>query len=110
MAQLVGSTVFTAALIVSLLCCICSRQRTAFKSASTLRTALVRVKDPIPIEQKSGVAYEVPCSCGKVYIGETKRTLETRMKEHRAAARLGQLEKSAVAEHAWQDGHTIDWS
>ena len=84
--------------------------RTAFKSASTLRTALVRVKDPIPMEKKSGVVYEVPCSCGKVYIGETKRTLETRMKEHRAAARLGQLEKSAVAEHAWQDGHTIDWS
>ena len=27
-----------------------------------------------------------------------------RMKEHRAAARVGQLEKSAVAEHAWQDG------
>ena len=77
--------------------------RTAFKSTSTLRTAL---KEPIPIEKKSGVVYEVPCSCGKVYIGETKRTLETRMKEHRAAARLGQLEKSAVAEHAWQDGHT----
>ena len=32
------------------------------------------------------------------------------LKEHCAAARLGQLEKSAVAEHAWQDGHTIDWS
>ena len=32
------------------------------------------------------------------------------MKEHRAAARLGQLEKLAIAEHAWQDGHTIDWS
>ena len=83
--------------------------RTAFKSASTLRTALIRVNDPIPIEKKSGVVYEVPCSCGKVYIA-SKRTLETRMKEHRAAARLGQLEKSAVAEHAWQDGHTIDWS
>ena len=44
------------------------------------------------------------------YTGETKRTLKTRMKEHRAAARLGQLEKSAVAEHAWKDGHTTDWS
>ena len=35
--------------------------------------------------------YEVLCSCGKVYIGETidritKRALETRMKEHRAVA------------------------
>ena len=56
-----------------------------FQVHQPLRTALVRVKDPIPME-KSGVVYEVPCSCGKVYIGETKRTLETRMKEHRAAA------------------------
>ena len=35
-----------------------------------------------------------------IAIGETKRTLETRMKEHHAAVRLEQLEKSAVAEHA----------
>ena len=26
------------------------------------------------------------------------------------AACLGHLEKSAVAEHAWQEGHTINWS
>ena len=32
------------------------------------------------------------------------------MKEHHAAARLGHLEKSAVVEHAWQEGHTINWS
>ena len=57
------------------------------------------------MEKKSGVVYGIPCSCGQVYIGETKRMLETRIKEHQAAARLGQFEKSAVAEHAWQDGH-----
>jgi len=81
-----------------------------FSLVRNLRTTLVRVKDPIPAGKKSGVVYEVPCSCGKVYIGETKRQLETRMKEHHAAARLGHLEKSAVAEHAWQEGHTINWS
>ena len=62
------------------------------------------------MEKKSGVVYEVPCSCGKVYIGETKRTLESKMKEQHTVPRLGQLEKSAVLEHAWQDGHTIDGS
>ena len=82
----------------------------AFKSVTTLRSALIKVEDPNPMEKKSGVVYEVLCSCGKVYIGETKMTMETRMKEHRAAARLGQLEKSAIAEHAWKDGHAIDWS
>ena len=31
------------------------------------------------------------------------------MKEHKAACRLANFEKSAVAEHAWQDGHIIEW-
>ena len=84
--------------------------RTAFKTAGTLRTTHVRVKDPIPVEKKSGVVYGIPYSCEQVYIGETKRTLETKIKEHQAAAHLGQLEKSAVAKHAWQVGHVIDWS
>ena len=39
-----------------------------------------------------------------MYIGET------RIKGHHAAAHLEQLENSTIAEHAWQDGHTIDWS
>ena len=39
-----------------------------------------------------------------------KRTLETGTKEHHSVDYLEQLEKSEVAEHAWQDGHTKDWS
>ena len=29
-----------------------------------------------------GVVYEIPCSCGQKYIGETKRALEVHLKEH----------------------------
>ena len=43
-------------------------------------------------------------------MGETKRMLATRLKEHKAACRLGAFERSAVAEHAWQEGHEIDWN
>ena len=43
-------------------------------------------------------------------MGETKRTLATRLKEHKAACRLGAFERSAVAEHAWQEGHEINWN
>ena len=46
---------------------------------------------------------------GQVYIGETKRRLETRLKEHRDACEKGMMEKSAVAEHAWENHHPIDW-
>ena len=31
------------------------------------------------------------------------------MKEHKAACRLVAFERSAVAEHAWQAGHEIEW-
>ena len=40
---------------------------------------------------------------------ETKRALETHIKEHRAATRRGETEKSAIAEHAWGQQHPILW-
>ena len=57
----------------------------------------------------SKVVYKIPCSCGKVYIGETIRRLETRMKEHRTACIKGEVERSAIAEHAWSQHHPILW-
>ena len=40
-------------------------------------------KDKIPISQKQGVVYKVNCkNCDSCYIGQTKRSVETRMKEH----------------------------
>ena len=45
------------------------------------------------------------CKCGKVYFGETRIRLETRLREHQEACRKEALEKSAVAEHAWKDQH-----
>ena len=33
--------------------------------------------------------YRIPCSCGKAYIGETKRRLETSLKEHQDACQKG---------------------
>ena len=35
--------------------------------------------------------------------------LETRLKEHRDVCERGMMEKSAVAEHAWENRHPIDW-
>jgi FlaA1/EpsC-like NDP-sugar epimerase len=48
--------------------------------------------------------------CGDFYVGKTKRTLTTRLKEYKTACRLGAFEISVVAEHAWQEGHEIDWN
>ncbi|XP_062834725.1 A-kinase anchoring protein 7 isoform X3 [Anolis carolinensis] len=52
--------------------------------------------------------YRMPCSCGQVYIGTTKRSAQTRIKEHERHCRLIQPEKSAIAEHLMnQPGHRI---
>ena len=52
--------------------------------------------------------YRIPCNRGQVYIGTTKWSIHTRIKEHERHCRLKQPEKSAVAEHALkQAGHEI---
>ena len=90
---------------------VCSRFgiRAAFRSGPTLRLMLTNVKDTLPLGKRSRVVYQIPCSCGQVYVGETIRRLETRMKEHQDACEKGALEKSAIAEHAWERHHPIKW-
>jgi hypothetical protein len=66
------------------------------------------VKDKLDL--KVAGIYCVPCECGKVYIGQTGGTIEARCKEHMRHIRLGQPEKSAVAEHRFHSGHNIDFS
>ena len=55
------------------------------------------------------MVYQIPYQCGKVYVGEMQRRLETRVKEHKDACSKGYTKKSAVAEHARDQQHTIDW-
>ena len=76
----------------------------------TLRQTLVNLKDRIPLQQRASVVYRVPCgTCPKVYVGQTCRTLDHRLKEHRRALTSGNLAQSAIAEHAAQESHVIDW-
>ena len=90
--------------------CLLPLQFAAVVTISILRQQLTKVKDVDPLLKRAGVVYKIPCSCGQEYIGETKRTsLETRLKEHQAATRRGETEKSAIAEHAWAKQHHPLW-
>lgn len=65
-------------------------------------------KDVILTKKKSGI-YQIECSdCNEVYIGKTKRNLETRTKEHFRNIKYKQLDKSAVATHFWTRNHNIN--
>ena len=74
-----------------------------------LCSMLTKVKYALTMEKLSKVVYWVPCSCGETYTGETVRRLKTRMKEHQDACQKGALEKSALAEHAWESHQPIKW-
>ena len=84
--------------------------RTAFRTKTTIRSILTNVKPKVPLHNKKGVIYCIPCQdCDKVYIGDTGRTLQVRQKEHKRHCINGRTQDSAVAAHAHQELHDIDW-
>ena len=83
--------------------------KVAFRPQSTLRSLLVHPKDPVPMDQRKGVVYSVPCDgCSKVYIGQTGRSLKHWLAEHRRALKNGDVAASALAEHTLATGHLVD--
>ncbi|XP_035659380.1 E3 ubiquitin-protein ligase TRIM71-like [Branchiostoma floridae] len=98
---------------------------TAVKPKTTLRNLLVHPKDRLEDSSKTDCVYKIPCkSCDKVYIGETGRTFNTRLEEHKKEAKNSkgsaytrsqkkaaeQTEnKSAVTDHIHRNNCVIDW-
>ena len=70
-------------------------------------------KDPLPKESSTHVVYAVKCeTCKDEDVGETKRALSVRKKEHSDGIRLGQCSTSAIVEHVHDhpSPHEMDWS
>ena len=63
------------------------------------------VKDTIGL--KTPGIYRIPCECGTVYIGQSGRSIDLRIKEHERHIRLVHPDKSAVAEHSLEHDHII---
>jgi len=84
--------------------------RTIYRPTRKIQEHLRSAKDPTDPLSSAGV-YRIPCSCGSVYIGSTKRSIKTRLTEHQRNCRQLEIEKSAVAEHALSGGqHLIQFS
>ena len=77
------------------------------KPGYTLRNALVRPKDPLEKEEKCGVVYKIDCGvCQATYIGETERSLASRIPEHQKSVDINNS-KSALSQHQVKTGHVI---
>jgi hypothetical protein len=66
---------------------------------------LPHVKDAIGL--KTPGIYRIPCECGTVYIGQSGRSIDLRIKEHERHIRLVHPDKSAVAEHSLEHDQII---
>jgi len=53
------------------------------------------------------ISNTIPYVCLQVYIGQSGRTIQIRIKEHNRHIRLAQTDKSSVAEHSISDEHII---
>ena len=55
--------------------------------------------------------YFIPCSCGKIYKGETCRPLKERLEKHRKEVVRSEIENSGMADHIWKEmvTHLPSW-
>ena len=75
----------------------------AFKPFLTTGRFLPSLKDEINHNEKSNLVYEVPCqNCPFVYIGQTKRDLKSRIKEHQRAIKSNGQKNQHFASIPWK--------
>jgi hypothetical protein len=83
----------------------------AFKKNMSLKSVFLPIlKGTDENKRNKNLVYSIPClDCNKVYIGETGRMKETRMKEHKANIRTLST-KSKLVEHILTHKHQFDFT
>ncbi|EZA51191.1 hypothetical protein X777_10261 [Ooceraea biroi] len=60
---------------------------------------------------KTDVVYRIQChDCDCCYVGQTKRHLSTRIKEHRMDIKKHVSDHSVVSKHRTNENHDFDWN
>jgi len=67
-------------------------------------------KDKLEFFAHSEVVYLIPCrDCEATYVGQTKRQLHTRIKEHKTDINKNNASPSAITLHRLESSHEFDW-
>ena len=67
-------------------------------------------KDKLPNLKQTELVYKIDCvNCDAVYVGQTKRHLETRIKKHRCDIRKNVDSHSVVSKHRLSHNHDFNW-
>ncbi|KYM95047.1 hypothetical protein ALC62_14318 [Cyphomyrmex costatus] len=83
----------------------------AFFSLNKLNCCIKAQKDRLGRMSKKNVVYKIHCKdCDATYVGQTKRTLNTRIKEHKNDIRKTSGNFSVVSEHRINFDHDFCWN
>jgi len=68
-------------------------------------------KDQTEYQHKNNVIYKIYCkNCDASYVGQTKRRLKTRIKEHCNNIKLDDSKHSVVSQHIVNYNHSFNWN
>jgi len=68
-------------------------------------------KDPTELLTINNVVYKINCNdCNVSYVGQTKRQLSTRIKEHSNNYKSITAKPSVITQHMLEFSHTFDWN
>ena len=73
-----------------------------------LRQQLMTVKGKLDKHDVKGIVYSIPCECGSLYIGETGRTLKTRLMEHKWSV-CNRDTNNGITVHVIEIDHSVQW-
>lgn len=81
-----------------------------YKCFNKLNKIIKVHKDAIPINSNNNVIYKINCKhCNASYVGQTRRQLQTRVKEHRANIRQNETKHSVITQHIREKNYEFDW-
>ncbi|KYM96621.1 hypothetical protein ALC62_12713, partial [Cyphomyrmex costatus] len=88
----------------------CDTFKLAYKGINRLDRIVKVQKDKLQTMLHSNVVYKISCGdCDATYVGQTKRTLKTRITEHRNHINWNTQQKSVITEHRLNFSHEFDW-
>ena len=82
--------------------------RTVFCTGTKLSKFIKLGKDPLEKIDKKNVVYKIKCKCGKCYIGQTKRPLRIRRKEHFNNIKLNKIYHNVISKYLTENGDDIN--
>jgi len=87
-----------------------SKASIGFRCLNKLSRFIRVQKDRDCASFKNNVVYKISCkNCDATYVGQTKRQLRTRIREHKNNLKQDQSKHSVITEHIIKYNHSFDW-